>query len=221
MLDILNLVLLAATMVSNITLYSDEAYPIAEPLDSVTAVSLHREFWREDGNGKCKYTGLMVPFARDWEEEVSNGAAMPNVRPPEPNKVAGQAFIIDRKVCGEKVEPVLRAGFIYSTSGSLRYKHTVQVYDVNEMKKPHERPKWLEQVLRRVERTAYNNSASRDFVVRLKANTEKLPAELVTLVSDMKVPEPVTASVQEAKEAPVKEAPAVAKPAQKIESVFE
>ena len=178
MFEFFNGVFLAATLLSNIILYADVDYPFPAERDSVVAVSMHREFWREDGNGKCKYTGLMVPYVRDWEEVIKHGE-IETVLPPEPDKTAGHAFIINKKVCGDKVEPVFRTGLVMRTSGGFLYKHSFAAFDVTEMK-VEDRPKWLGQVLARINRVAAGDAEAKAFVeFNKKASFPKLPADLV------------------------------------------
>ncbi|KVP39962.1 hypothetical protein [Burkholderia ubonensis] len=183
MLDLLNGVFLAATLLSNITLYSDQDYNFATDREAVVAVSTHREWWREDGNGKCKYTGLMVPFVRDWEEVVKHGE-IETVRAPEPDKTAGHAFIINRKVCGDTVTPVFRTAEINRTWSGFLYKHSIVAFDVADMR-PDQRPKWLEQVLHRVERVSAHDEKAKEFIEFNKtASFEKMPADLDALLKN-------------------------------------
>jgi hypothetical protein len=184
MFNFLNGVFLAATLLSNIILYADEDFLFPAERDAVVAVSMHREFWRDDGNGKCKYTGLMVPYVRDWEEVVKHGE-IETVLPPEPNKTAGHAFIINQKVCGDKVEPVFRAGVVMRATGGFLYKHSFAAYDVTEMK-VEERPKWLEQVLHRIDRVAVQDPAAKAFVeFNKKASVPKMPDDLTALLQSL------------------------------------
>lgn len=177
MFEFFNAVFLAATLLSNIVVYSDGDFPFPQERESAVAVSMHREFWRDDGNGKCKYTGIMVPYVRDWEEVVKHGD-IETVLPPEPNKTAGQAFIINKKVCGATIEPVFRTGAILSAKGSLLYKHSFAAFDVTEMK-VEDRPKWLEQVLLRIERVAAHDKHANEFVrFNMTASFQKMPAGL-------------------------------------------
>lgn len=168
MFDILNLIFLGATLVSNITLYSEGDYQFnttLESRDSVTLVSTYREFWREDGEGKCAYKGLMVPYVRDWEEVIHSREGGDTVLPPEPDKTAGQAFIIHRKECkGKDPEPVLRVAAIKRTFGSYLKQHTIYAEDVLAMK-PEDRPKWLGQVVSRIERVAQSDETAKAFLV--------------------------------------------------------
>lgn len=168
MFDILNLIFLGATLVSNITLYSEGDYQFnttPESRDSVTLVSTYREFWREDGEGKCAYKGLMVPYVRDWEEVIHSREGGDTVLPPEPDKTAGQAFIIHRKECkGKDPEPVLRVAAIKRTFGGYLKQHTIYAEDVLAMK-PEDRPKWLGQVVSRIERVAQSDETAKAFLV--------------------------------------------------------
>jgi len=184
MLDILNIFFLAGTLLSNIVLYSDGDYPFPENRESVVTVSTHREWWRVDGNGKCKYTGVMVPFVRDWEQEITRGKDGKTILPPEPDKTAGQAFIINQKVCGDKVEPIFRVAEIWAPKGTLMEKHQFAAFDVIEMR-PDQCPKWLEQVLHRIDRVATHEQGAKTFLLALKSASLKLPEDLDTLVHQL------------------------------------
>lgn len=59
---------------------------------------------RADGKAKCKCTGVMVPYSRDWEEVVKQGDFDAGVKAPEPDKTIGRAFIFNRKVRDETVK---------------------------------------------------------------------------------------------------------------------
>jgi hypothetical protein len=110
MLDILNTVYLAAVLFSSITLYPTEETAVPLELNAFVELKLHREYWREDGKGKCSFEGVLVPFARTWSEEVRRRDQVV-ILPPEPDKIAGYVVIANRKVCqGKTTEAVLRAG---------------------------------------------------------------------------------------------------------------
>lgn len=198
MLDILNVFFLAGVMLSNIVLYSDGDYQFQEARESVVEVSMFREWWRDDGKRKCRYTGVMVPFVRDWEL-VRRHRESETVLPPEPNKTAGQAFIINRKVCGEVVEPVFRVADIWSANGALREHAQFSAYDVTEMR-PDQRPKWLDQVLRRIERVAVHDAKAKKFLADIKSSSLKLPEDLDATVKSLG--EPNTAQMPPTEQAP-------------------
>lgn len=164
MLDFFNAVILMATLISNITLYPTQEHPIPSARESVVEVNLHREWWRDDGKGKCKYQGVMVPFVRDWEEVIQNGESGSETRlAPEPDVTAGHAFIVNRKVCGDKVEAILRVGMLHKTSGKVLFQNYFPAYDVTEMRED-QLPKWYSQVIQRIERVAATDAASKEFL---------------------------------------------------------
>jgi len=174
-LNILNGIFLGATMMANVTLYSDGDYQFhtkPEDRETVTVVSTHREWWREDGNGKCKYVGLMVPYVRDWPETIRHGE-VEDVLPPEPDKTAGQAFVFNRKVCeGKPDEAIFRIASIRRTYGGYLSKHQVTAEDVNGMK-PEDRPKWFDQVLLRIGRVAGHDAQAKEFLDFTASAVEK------------------------------------------------
>ncbi len=63
MFDILNALYLAAIMFSSITMYPVGETAVPPKLDGVALeMSFVREWWREDGDGKCAYKGMLIPF---------------------------------------------------------------------------------------------------------------------------------------------------------------
>ncbi|ASU39107.1 hypothetical protein hmeg3_12970 [Herbaspirillum sp. meg3] len=175
-LSVLNGLFLGGTMLANITLYSDADYEVQktyEIRDIATPISAHREWWRDES--KCKFIGLMVPYARDWPEIIRNGE-IETVLPPEPDKVAGQAFIINRKVCpGKPDEAIFRGADKWRNPGIFLEKHQITAEDLKGMK-PQDRPKWFEQVMARIERVSSNDAQIREFlqftVMQVKSSNE-------------------------------------------------
>ncbi|MCW3478741.1 hypothetical protein OL229_04040 [Neisseriaceae bacterium JH1-16] len=166
MFDVLNLLYLGATMFASIVLYSDADYPthttMAE-INSVTEVSMHREWWREDGNGRCRYTGLMVPYVRDWDEVVKTRNTE-TVIPAEPDRVAGQAFIFNKKVCnGKPDEAILRVNADVRTRPVVFEKSQIYAQDLIELK-VEDRPRWFKQVLQRIQTVAAQDEKAKAFV---------------------------------------------------------
>jgi hypothetical protein len=167
MLDVLNVlngVFLGSAMLANITLYSDADYDVQrtyEISDNATPISMHREWWRDES--KCKFTGVMVPYAREWPETIRNGE-IETVLPPEPDKVAGQAFVINRKACPDKPdEAIFRVAEKWRNPGFLLEKHSFSAEDLASMRLE-DRPKWLAQVLARIDRVAEHDEKVKAFV---------------------------------------------------------
>ncbi len=169
MFDFFNAVILVATLVSNITLYPTHEYPIPTARDSVVSVELHREWWRDEGKGKCKFQGVLVPFVRDWEEVTRGGEGSEVRLPPAPDVTAGHAFIVTRKVCGDKVEPILRTGMLFKTSGTVLFQNYFPAYDVTEMRAD-EVPKWYGQVMQRIEKVAATDEGAKAFLADLRSS---------------------------------------------------
>jgi len=191
-LNILNGLFLVGVVASNITLYSDADYihPERGNLDSVTAISMHREWWRDDS--KCKFLGVMVPYARDWPETIKHGD-FETVNAPEPDKIVGQAFIINRKVCPDKPdEAMFRVHEGWRNPGKLLEKHHFAAEDLYGMREEY-RPKWLPQVLARIERVAQHDKQAEAFLDFTTAAAAAKATDVAPAASPTADSEPATA----------------------------
>lgn len=167
MFDFLNAVYLAAILFSSITMYpvGETAVPIQ--LDGAVEARFVREWWRDDGDGKCSYAGMVVPFDRTWPEEVDRGGERV-ILPPEPGKIAGYVAIINRKTCkGKEAEVILRAGIVrtrtllFGSRGPQVDKHTFfPAGDMLETPAEKIQP-WLPQVIERLERLGEHDKAAK------------------------------------------------------------
>ena len=170
MFDFLNAVYLAAILFSSITMYpvAETAVPIR--LDGAVEVRFVREWWRDDGDGKCFYTGMVVPFERTWPEEIERGGEKV-VLPPEPGKIAGYVAVIHRKECkGLETEAILRAGIVrsrtllFGSRGPQVDKHTFfPAGDMLETPAEKVQP-WLPQVVERLERLSEQDKVAKAFL---------------------------------------------------------
>lgn len=164
MLPILDVLFVAGLAISSINLYPHDIQ-LKAGLDVSTEFTAHREWWRGDGEGKCVYTGLVVPYARDWDEldEFNNV-----VRAAEPDIPVAQAILVNKKVCeGKPDEVIFRAGETWGTKGILRPGNVINVADMTEAKED-QRPKWYAQVLARVERMAQTDAKVKAFADSLQ-----------------------------------------------------
>ncbi len=160
MLGFLDLLYLGAMMVANITLYAehDLQYP---DLGEVAAISFHREWWRDEG--KCRFRGLLVPYARTWEEETKN-AFLEAVLPPEPDKTAGVAVVVNKKECpGKEPEAIFRVASQVGERRVMKGLFKVPAADLGSIPEA-ERPLWLPQVIEIIEKNAATNPDARDFL---------------------------------------------------------
>ncbi|RYE41429.1 MAG: hypothetical protein EOP24_36950 [Hyphomicrobiales bacterium] len=180
MFDILNLVFAAGVVASNVALYSSNDYKAPAAREGIVAVSLHREFYREDGQGKCEFTGVMVPFVRDWDEVRTAGDGdHETVLPADPNTTAGMAFLVNQRICeGKEPEQIFRAGDKYrlKEGGNFYKKHVVMASDMLSTP-PEQRPKWLPQVLDRLTRLAANDEAAAQFLRTSQLEIAKLRSQ--------------------------------------------
>lgn len=182
MFEILNALYLGAVIISSINLYSDADYKLTGDLDALVEFSAHREWWRDDGNGKCSFKGALVPFSRDWDE-VDESVYPPIVRPATPEKLAGQAVIITKKVCktdaGEIATPMFSAGLIWRASSNIHRKGQVLVQDMIGLP-PDSKPQWLPGVLGRVELLADTDPVAKAFMAELAESVDALSARART-----------------------------------------
>lgn len=186
MFDILNALYIGVMLVSSINLYSEADFKFPEQMDAVVEVSAHREWWREDGKGKCSFKGIMVPFARDWDE-VDESTYPPITRAATPDKREGHVIVINRKVCksdqGDVVTPMFSAGPIWRTWNDFKEMHQVVVQDMVAMK-PENKPQWLPGVMARIERVAATDPAAKEFLGYLAASAETLAKQVEGEKSD-------------------------------------
>ncbi len=180
MLGIFDLIFTGVMLLSSITLYSTDDYEFPTKLTAVVPVSGFREWWRSDGEGKCEYRGLMIPYTRDWEEVRQNGDAE-EVIPADSTRVAGHAFLYNQRVCkGKEAETLLRGGDFQRLYGKFQRSLSIQVGDLLEAEKPDNIPNWFPQVYERIKLVAQTDPAAADFLKSSSADLEKVLAVKAT-----------------------------------------
>lgn len=164
--------------VPELVLITDENYSFPAERDAVVAVSYHLDWYKSDS--ECKFTGLMVPFSRDWTVEVDNTYSK-SVVAAEPDVTAGHAFVINKKSCpGKEPEFVFR---VDETSwvngkakpGALKWAARQTMLDFRSMRED-QRPKWFKQVMARIERVAASDQAAKDFLAFQSIGLEQMKA---------------------------------------------
>lgn len=161
-MPLLDLLLLAGMSVANIMLYVDEDVVVPPGLDQVVAVSFHREWWRDESD--CRFYGVAVPFSRTWEEHYQHGD-VETTSAPEPDTRAGIALVINRKICpGKADEAIFRTSDIWHGRVTNIYRksqhYSIEVASLREDL----RPKWLPQVMERIEKSSSTNLAAKNFL---------------------------------------------------------
>lgn len=168
MFDILNLMLLGASAISAPYDLIPDANYVYPAKGEVAFVSLSQT-WRHDAT-TCHFTGLMAPFARDWEEIRDDGFAQIKL-PPEPDKSIGYAYVINKKSCPGQPDEVLfntaEKNFPFmmqDPKGTMMFRE-IKLYTRSlESQKEADWPKWLPQVLKLIEKSAAANPAAKEFL---------------------------------------------------------
>lgn len=175
MLDVINLIFLGAMALANIVLHNTADTPLPAAKGEVVTIAFREEAYNvmdawgmRDTSGFCRWTGVAIPYARTWEETVSNGY-VETVLSSEPDKIAGYALLINKKQCpGKADEAMFRVATMIEPPTS-RFKGTlmmgyagrfVQLASLRE----DERPRWLPQVLGALANAAKTNPAAKEFV---------------------------------------------------------
>jgi hypothetical protein len=181
MLDIIfngaHLLLQGVVMTLTVTLYNGYdilSHYAPEDRETTIAMQAHREWWRKDSD--CKFYGVMVPYVRDWPETVIHGD-IETVNPPEPDKTAGQAIVFTKKVCdGKADEPIFLVDDIQRAKFKLVERREMTTTDVGTMR-PEFVPKWLPQVLNRIQRVAETDSVAKSAMADISAYEVNIQAQ--------------------------------------------
>lgn len=121
----------------------------------------------------CHYDGILVEYARDWEESQP-GTDM--VLKAQPDKPIGYALLLTKERCPNKDERAifsLGSKYFYPLSRKyvVREKHRIDARAYEDFRKD-ALPKWLPQVLETIERNSSDNAAARNFLTEMEARTE-------------------------------------------------
>lgn len=138
----------------------------------VYAITMNKQapMWAD----KCLFNGVIVEYARDWEQlEESTGIMLP----PAPDTPIGYAIILTKEKCeGADERAIFRTGskFFYSFMGK---QYVVgQGYSINAADYASQseqlRPKWLPQVLKTIETDAPNNAVAQAFLTEMQARED-------------------------------------------------
>jgi hypothetical protein len=175
------------------TTLSTKLYPasgrvkIPEELETATPMTYTREFWREDGSGKCVFAGVIVPWERTWVAEINHDGNT-TVLPPEPGVRAGYVALVNEKRCGTAVPQKIflvgeqftgRAIFGMGFDGKpfVDKVHSVSSGDVLAMQAQN-RPQWFAQSIERLTRLAPTHPAAKAFLAKSQDDLGKLlPAQ--------------------------------------------
>lgn len=196
MFGLLNVIFLGGMMVADVVLYLDQDYKI-QSRDSVVELSMHREWWREDGNGKCKYTGYATPIVRDWEIiDVRDGVEYRI--PPNLEDTYGVAIVANKKVCeGKPVEDIFRtAVMVRAREGMTLYEkwstHAQDYYSTRE----DIRAQWIPQILERLETMAAIDRPALDALTSIRSSMDAVAAHYKSIAEEAKAADADAAKIE-------------------------
>lgn len=169
---------IAGALVGSVILWPDQTYPLhkaPEEREMVTVVGFHPQWYKADS--KCHYSGLIVPYVRDWPETINAGRSDEHVLSPDLDHTAGHAVILDTKTCpGKEDEKVFLVDAIERNFGALG-GGTDFHFDDPDTIKPEHKPKWLPQVMERLQRVAVHDDHAKEMVTSI-TQLEQKRAEL-------------------------------------------
>ncbi|MBK3780035.1 hypothetical protein G3A43_07180 [Paraburkholderia aspalathi] len=167
---------IAGALVGSVILWPDQTYPLhkaPEEREIVEVVGFHPQWYKADS--KCHYSGLIVPYVRDWPETIRHGD-QEEVLPPDLDHTAGHAVILDKKTCpGKDDEQVFLVDAVERNFGFLG-GGTDFHFDDPDTIKPEYKPKWLPQVMQRLARVAEHDENAKELLTSVDA-LEKTRAE--------------------------------------------
>ncbi|MEX3671128.1 hypothetical protein AB3X82_23335 [Paraburkholderia phenoliruptrix] len=200
-----NALYLAGAVIGNVILWPDQMYDLhktREERDTVSVISFHPQWYKSDA--KCRYTGVLVPYVRDWPETVKHGD-QEEVIPPDLEHTAGHAIILDKKVCpGQADQSVFLVDEVQRNIGRIAVAESFHFSDPAELR-PEYRPKWMPQVLQRIQLVAERDANTRQFFDELSAiQTERAQkaAEAAAASNTFPAAPSATASTPETASAP-------------------
>ncbi|WP_157655454.1 hypothetical protein [Burkholderia ubonensis] len=177
MLDILNSLFLVGTIASQAINIVGLAESDIKAQDGVRiySISMRQQapFWVE----KCQYQGVVVQYARDWEEtQPATGIVLA----PDPDTPIGYALILTKEKCpGKDERAIFSVGskyfYPFNKSYVIREGHRMDAVDYASQRED-VRPKWMPQVLRAIETDAPRNVAAQNFLMEMRARTETVQA---------------------------------------------
>ncbi|MEX3984321.1 hypothetical protein AB4Y45_35780 [Paraburkholderia sp. EG287A] len=164
-----NAIYLAGAVVGSVILWPDQMYDLhktPDERDTVSVISFHPQWYKSDS--KCRYTGVLVPYVRDWPETVRHGD-QEEVIPPDLDHTAGHAIILDKKICpGQADQQVFLVDEVQRNIGRIAVAESFHFSDPAELR-PEYRPKWMPQVLQRIQRVAEHDANAKQFFDELSA----------------------------------------------------
>ncbi|MFN4340916.1 MAG: hypothetical protein ACK4FE_02635 [Azonexus sp.] len=173
MLDALNALFLAANIIAQ-PIYTRNSVEITMPqLGQVAYGQTYKATLF--GEPDCHYSGLVIPYERDWEEVYNEGTLQETRVAPEPGKFAGYVYILNKAQCKGKPDQLIR--HVYDCNSSrcntvVKKDYVVKVLPLTQDDVSFY--KWLPQVMKRIEDASATNTAAKAFMdFNAQANAPK------------------------------------------------
>ncbi|WP_126223537.1 hypothetical protein [Burkholderia ambifaria] len=178
----INLLGWSAAMAFTVTLHLSQTYHPNVNLNDADTVTAFQAYKGGMWYTSCTAEGVMLPYARDWEETVQRGREEV-VLPPEPDTTVGQAYIVTKMKCKDKPEEhVLLVDQDYRAVTRIAEDHTLTAQAYFGLK-PDQRPKWFGQVIKRLERAAATNPSAKQALKDIATYEQQLKAETTAAAS--------------------------------------
>lgn len=161
-----------------LVLYANADYAYPEIAESVVEVQAHREWWRDDGEHKCYFNGVMVAVPK--REYTDSGVFPVTNNASNKSSATEHAVIFHQKTCNKLVEHVLYVGTVPSYTLFNRWTKASAAFTVDTLTAPvHEIPSWLGPVLNRLERSAHTQFTAANFWLDAAEDIAKVRHKLV------------------------------------------
>lgn len=183
-----------------------------EGRDAVVEIAGKTLWWTKTAD--CRYSGVVTPYVRDWDEKVMRGE-QEVIIPATPDKFEGHAILINKKACKGMADEQV---FYYNDMPGRPPKEgkfwipviKFATYELAGTNKDHI-PRWYPQVMAKIMKSAETNEVARTFLAESKESRLEV-AEMVLGKGNVPVEvdtAPTAAATEAAPSAePVAEAPA-------------
>ncbi|GBG14493.1 chain length determinant protein tyrosine kinase EpsG [Novimethylophilus kurashikiensis] len=148
------------------------------PLHTVAQVEFKPQTTIFSENFRCRYSGITVPFERDWEEVTENTFThSKTVNPPELGKTYKYAILVNKKSCpGKPVEHMFSTGTYMAKFSDAGVPDDMLVVAIGLNPEADKQPQWFQQVMKAVQDAAGSNAVAKDF---LDFNASGVPKDAV------------------------------------------
>lgn len=165
--DLIFLIFHTFASIVQVAVVSDDNYYGPQELKGVAAISMHKQGYFADD---CKFTGLMVPYAKTWDTESKNQdtGAITAIQDAAPAEIEAYAIVVNQRTCKGVTEPVFmftekNLGIFKEGYNRLVKNRGMMLTELASVPKD-DQPKWLPQVMARIDEAAASDPTAKAFV---------------------------------------------------------